>query len=183
MRRLIVALVLLSSLAAAQPAPRNLYDLPNDRAPQPWDEQKIELPHFPEEKDLVKVQVDGDVSFDFFVDADSVGVGADGVVRYTLVARSSGGASNVSYEGIRCKDRERRLYALGRSDKTWYEARNSKWVAISDLPVNRIQAVLYAAFFCPMRILPRDADEARKMLKRGGDPRASGAADMWNQPR
>jgi len=183
MRRLIVGLALLPGLAAAQPAPRDLYDLPNERAPPPWDERKIELPHFPKAESLIKIQVDGDVSFDFFVDTDSVSVGGDGVVRYTLVARSSGGASNVSYEGIRCKDGERRLYALGRSDNTWSEARNSRWVAISDLPVNRVQAVLYATYFCPMRILPRDTGEARKMLERGGDPRASGAADMWNQPR
>jgi len=94
------------------------------------------------------------------------------------VARSVGGATNISYEGIRCKGRERKLYAFGRADKTWSAARNPQWASISDLPVNLLQATLHDAFFCPVRTIVRDAEEARKLLKSGGDPRAGGSADM-----
>jgi hypothetical protein len=182
MRWLILTLALVSAVTAAQPAPKNLY-FPSESEGQPWDEQKPQLPPFPKEENLVRIQVDGGLSFDFFVDLESVSVGRDDVVRYTLVARSVGGATNIAYEGIRCKGRERKLYAFGRADKTWSAARNPQWASISDLPVNLLQATLHDAFFCPARTIVRDAEEARKLLKSGVDPRAGGSADMWNRPR
>ena len=166
MRWLVLVLALESAATVAQPAHRNFYNLPNEK-----DEQKPELPPFPKEEHLVKVQIDGDTVFDFFVDGESVRVGNDGVVRYTLVARSAGGGTNIAYEGIRCKGRERKLYALGRADKTWSAARNPQWNSISDLPVNRLQSALHDAYFCPARIIVRDAEEARMALRRGGHPR------------
>ena len=170
MRWLILTLALVSAVTPAQSAPENLY-VPSEGEGQPWDEQKPKLPPFPKEENLVGIQVDGGLSFDFFVDLESVSVGRDGVVRYTLVARSVGGATNIAYEGIRCKGRERKLYAFGRADKTWSAARNPQWALISDLPVNRAQAALHDAFFCPARIIVRDAEEARMALRRGGHPR------------
>lgn len=183
MRGAALSLALACSVALAQPAPKNYYSLPNEREELPWDEQKPALPAFPKGENLVKIQVDGGVNFDFFVDLESVIVGSDGVVRYTLVARSAVGATNIAYEGIRCKARERKLYAVGRADRTWSAARNPQWISISDLPINLFQATLHDAFFCPARIIVRDTEEARKLLKRGGDPRAGGSVDMWNQPR
>jgi hypothetical protein len=178
MRPLIIALALLPALAAAQPSPMNPYQPPDERGPQFLDEQRLELPPYPKEESLIRVQVDGGVNFDFFVDLDSVSVGADGIVRYTLVARSTGGASNIVYEGMRCRDRERKLYASGRPDKTWTAARNPKWIAISDLPSNRVHNVLDASYFCPRRMVQRGTEEARKALQRGGDPSVSGPADV-----
>ena len=172
MRWLILTLALVSTVTAAQPAPENLY-VPEGEG-QPWDEQKPKLPPFPKEENLVRIQVDGGHNFDFFVDLESVSVGRDGVVRYTLVARSVGGATNIAYEGIRCKGRERKLYAFGRVDKTWSAARNPQWASISDLPVNLLQATLHDEFFCPARIIVRDAEEARRLLRSGVDPRAGG---------
>jgi len=172
MRRLILPLALVCTVAAAQPPPKGVHILPNEKGEQAWDEQNPKLPPFPREESLVKIQVDGAASFDFFVDLESVSVGSDGVVRYTLVARSDGGATNIAYEGIRCKGRERRLYALGRADRTWSAARNQQWTSISELPDNRLQARLHDAVFCPARIIARDTEEARMALKRGAHPRS-----------
>jgi hypothetical protein len=171
MRWLILPLALACTAVAAQPAPRGIYSPPNEKDEQPWDEQNPKLPSFPKEENLVRIQVDTGAGFDYFVDLESVGVGSDGVVRYTLVARSDGGATNIAYEGIRCKGRERMLYALGRADQTWSAARNQQWTSISDLPVNRLQTTLHDSFFCPARIIARDTEEARLALKRGGHPR------------
>ena len=183
MRWLVLPLALVSMFAAGQPAPRSDYNLPSEREEPAWDEQKPTLPAFPRDENLVKIQIDGASGFSFFVEPESVSVGKDGVVRYTFVARSSGGATNIAYEGIRCKGRERKLYALGRADRTWVAARNPQWGSISDLPDNRLQATLHDAFFCPARIIVRDADTARTLLRRGGDPGPRGLIDMWNQPR
>ena len=103
--------------------------------------------------------------------------GKDGVIRYTLVARSASGALNVSYEGIRCASRERRLYAFGREDKTWAPARSSDWTRISFSPHH---AALADEYFCPVRGAVRTADEAVSALKRGGH---AGARSLYNLPR
>lgn len=172
--RLIVLLAL--APAMAQPAAGGLRYAADSRDAQPVDDQRPELPPFPAEKNLVKVQVDGLASFELFVDLESVSVGTDGVVRYTVVARTEGGASNITYEGLRCRERERMLYAFGRADGTWSLARDPKWVSVSDLLANRIQATLSDAYFCRARLRVRDTAEARHRLRQGGDPRCSGSA-------
>ena len=171
MRWLILTLALVSAVTAAQPAPGNPY-VPGESEGRPGDEQKPQLPPFPREENLVRIESDRGAGFVFFVDLESVIVGSDGVVRYTRVARSDGGATNIAYEGIRCAGRERRLYALGRADKTWSAARNQQWTSISELPDNRLQARLHDAYFCPSRSIARDTEEARMALKRGAHPRS-----------
>jgi len=181
-RLLFLMLVSAPLVAAAQPVPRTGY-FPAETEGKPWEEQKLQLPPIPAAENLIRVQVDDAQGFAFFVDSASVSVGTDDVVRYTLVARSESGATNISFEGIKCKTRERKLYAIGRADHTWSPARNPQWTPISELPANRAQAVLFGEYFCPARIIVRNTDDARRVLKQGGDPRASGSAELWNQPR
>jgi len=175
MRWVILPLALIGS-AAAQPAPPNLYAVQNEMDERPSREQKLVLPAFPKEKNLARIQVDGEVSFDFFVDLESVSVGGDGIVRYSLVARSAGGATNIAYEGIRCQGRERKPYAFGRSDGAWSAARKSRWTSISTASRDLAQATLHDAYFCPAGTIVRDAAEAQRLLREGGDPRV-GADD------
>jgi len=87
----------------------------------------------------------------FYIDAASLSVGEDGVVRYTLVVRSGGGATNVLFEGIRCATQEQKLYALGRPEGGWVRARESRWRRIEYRELNRHHAVLYSEFLCPER--------------------------------
>jgi hypothetical protein len=69
---------------------------------------------------------------------------------------------NVSYESIRCETYERRLYALGRSDGTWSQARSSKWVPIAGAQY----ATLADDFFCAERGQARAAEDVVDLLKR-----------------
>lgn len=170
-RRLIAVLALLPAIALGQPVSRDAYGATSYRDRYSSDEERPTLPPFPNETALIRVPVDHPIDFDFFVDSESLSVGTDGVIRYTVVARAKGGASNIAYEGLRCKERERRIYAVGRSDRTWSMARNPKWVPISDLPANLIQARLSDSYFCPARIMVRDAVEARKALVQGSGSR------------
>jgi len=79
-----------------------------------WRERGVDLPPYPEEGDLVEFQVDDPQQrFRYFIDRRNLSVGDDGVVRYTLVIRSPGGADNVSFEGMRCDAREFKVYAYG----------------------------------------------------------------------
>ena len=136
-----------------------------------WDEVQVRLPEYPKPENYLPISVSVTTPFDFFVDAKSVSVGADGVVRYSMIAKSSDGALNISYEGIRCSERKFRIYALGRSDKTWSESRNSSWQAMPADPRNGQRAVLYSDFFCPDGGIIGSSEEGVQALKAGAHPR------------
>ena len=138
---------------------------------KPWEEQKQHLPATPKESNLKQIEVGPATSFRFFVDAASINVGTDGVVRFTLIARSDGGAANVSYEGIRCDTQERKIYSVGRPDGTWVAARNPAWVALTRQFVNPVHTVLYEDYFCPERRIVSSVTEAVDSIKYGGHPR------------
>jgi len=137
-----------------------------------WIEGATELPAFPEDGDLIAFTVSAATKNAFFVDAKSIRPGADGVVRFSLVVISAGGATNVSHEGIRCDTRQRRLYAIGRSDRTWVNARDGRWSDISGAAANRQHAALARDFFCPGGSIIRTADEGVSALRHGGHPEA-----------
>lgn len=92
----------------------------------------------------VELPIDGPGSNRYFVDAASLAVDEERLVRYALTVRAAGGARNVSYEAIRCDTREMKLLALGRADDTWSVLANPVWRPIrSDLLVNRHHIELF----------------------------------------
>lgn len=143
---------------------------PGDDEEKPWIETEVALPPYPADADLIEFYVSAATSNRFFIDGKSLSLGSDGVVRFALVVLTSGGATNVSYEGIRCSAREVRLYAIGRSDRTWSPSRLAVWKPIENKPINRHHAALSRDFFCPNRISIYNADEGRRALKRGIHP-------------
>jgi hypothetical protein len=112
-------------------------------------ELEIRLPPYPKPANLVEFEPSAASSNRFFVDTESILVGSDGIVRYTLVIRGPGGAENVSYEGMRCETMEQKFYAFGRRDGTWSNARASEWRQIRYQEINRQHGVLYVNYFCP----------------------------------
>jgi len=108
------------------------------------------------------------------VDGASLSVGKDGVVRYTLVARSPLGAESVSFEGMRCDPREVRSYAFGRADRSW-SRRDTPWRPIAQRSVQRWHNALATEYFCPGETLILNAAEGVEALRRGGHPRATHA--------
>ena len=131
-----------------------------------WEAEKALLPAYPKQENLVPIYVGRALPFSFFVDRASVTVGRDGVVRYTLVARSYSAATNVSYEGIRCETYERRVYGFGRSDGTWSQARNSQWAPIDRLSTSPATS-LADDLFCSERGRVRTTEDALQALARG----------------
>jgi hypothetical protein len=136
-------------------------------ADKPWVEVAAQLPPYPRGQNLIPFAVSPVTRNQYLIDAPSVSVGADGVVRYTVVIEAAGGAHNVSYEGIRCATGERRFYAYGHSDQTWSKADDSHWTEIDFRSPLSYQKVLSESFFCPDGIAVRDAASAIARLKRG----------------
>ena len=103
----------------------------------------------------------------YFVDTTSIKIGEDGVIRFSLVIKSSAGALNVSYEGIRCVTRERKVYALGRDDKTWAQPRVSEWQKLDFVRQFYAQRELSKNIFCPHQQIVSTTEEAIQALKAG----------------
>lgn len=134
-----------------------------------WDARKSLIPPYPKEENLLPIYVGPALPFAFFVDRASVSMTQDGILRYTLIERSAS-ATNVSYEAISCRTYERRVYAFGRSDGTWSEARYSQWTRIIRSPANP-SATLANDFFCSdERGWVDTIDEALRALTRGNRP-------------
>lgn len=143
---------------------------------KPWTELEAQLPPAPKQENFLPFYVSATTDNHFFIDSASVALGEDGVVRYTLIIKSSAGASNISYEGMHCKTAEVKRYAFGRSDGSWGKARNAKWEEIGYKDVNRQHHMLYDDFFCPRGIAVKSAAEAIYALKRGEHPGSRGLA-------
>jgi len=140
----------------------------NEYEEKPWAEIEVQLPAFPEQVNLIPFQVGAMADTKYLIDGNSLSVGADGVFRYILVVISSAGAQNITYEGLRCATAERRFYAYGRPDKTWSKAKSNQWVKIQG-STNNHHVELYSNYFCAIgAAYVRNADEARRVLRSGG---------------
>lgn len=132
-----------------------------------WVEIEPDLPASPDVSSLVRIDVGSTSSNRFEIDASSVTVAADEVIRYIIVITSPGGARNVSFEGMRCATAERRLYALGRADGSWAKARTSRWQPILENSLNRHHAALFRDYFCTTGGSVSNTAEARRVLATG----------------
>lgn len=135
-----------------------------------WKESQVQLPAWPQPENLVAVYVSAATQNEFFVDGSTLSVTSDGVVRYVLVVRSPGGATNISFEGMRCETRERRIYASGRPDGSWSKSRGEEWKRIRDTGANRYHVALFADYFCPEGVIVRNVEEAQNALRLGRHP-------------
>ncbi|MBU3657653.1 MAG: hypothetical protein FGM35_06450 [Rhodocyclaceae bacterium] len=135
-----------------------------------WQEEKYKLPAAPDMDKLIPFEVNVSNANRFLVDPASVSVGSDGVVRFTVVIESNGGARTVNYEGLRCKTRERRLYAFGQKDGTWVESQGSSWILMQKQQHkmhNAYPAVLAYDYFCLDLEPPPSAEVAVERLRSG----------------
>jgi len=173
-RLLALALAACHGLALAQI--KSDWEIEEER--RNWKEREIQLPAYPRSGNLAEFYVSAGTDFRFFIDRQSISVGADGVVRYTSVARSSSGAENVSYEGIRCSAGMVRIYAHGRPGATWSRS-ESDWRPIEQKALQRYHHALWSDYFCPHRVPIGDVREGLDALVRGGHPNVgAGAAGM-----
>jgi hypothetical protein len=126
-----------------------LLDMPSN-----WTENKVDtLPPLPQPEDLLPFNVSQNTPLHFTIDARSLTVGSDGVVRYAVVITSPSGARNVNYEGIRCDNYTWRLYAgLNADHDGWDRTVENDWTRIENGELNAYRAALYQDFFCANRL-------------------------------
>lgn len=168
--------MLLPPLSIAQrPINQHPVVVPEAAEKPEWVEESIAAPAYPKDEDLIPVEMAAS-SNKFLVDAKSLSLGADGVMRYTMVIRSSGGALNVTFEGIRCETGETKLYALGRKDGTWGPARSSKWKPVTESGSRTYQTALMKDFFCPQKVSVKSTQEALSALRAGFHPKVQSKA-------
>lgn len=173
LRALIACCVALPICSMAQP--RGAADEAGELNPRT--EIELKLPPMPKASNLLQFTPSAASTNRFYIDAESIFVGTDGIVRYTLVVKGAGGAENISYEGLRCETREQKYYAFGRADGTWVNARTSEWRPVVYKEINRQHAVLYADYLCPDGSPIKSARDAVNRFKYGvpyGAPPRSG---------
>lgn len=158
--------------AAAQP----MSDWERQQKERQWREMDAPLPGYPRDENLLPFFVSAASSFRFYVDAASLSVGEDGVVRYALVVRSAQGAESVSFEGIRCSTAEYRIYATGLREGRWLPSK-TPWRSIAPRNVQRWHNALYTEYFCPLGEPIRSAAEGVQALRRGDHPSRARTGD------
>jgi hypothetical protein len=116
----------------------------DEKADKP--EDAVVLPAPPKSENLITFYTRSSQSF--AIDKASLIITSDDIVRYTLVATSSSGVKNISYEGIRCASFARKIYAFGRPDGSWSASRRDEWDAISNNPFTLQYTTLANEYFC-----------------------------------
>ncbi|MBI5329835.1 MAG: CNP1-like family protein [Betaproteobacteria bacterium] len=175
MRALILALLLLPAHAIqagnlfeeGNPGGRKQFEPYFDDETTPWQEIQANLPAYPQPANLVRIEIGPTARHEVFVDAKSLSSDADGVVRYSLLVKSAAGAETVSYEGMRCENAERKIYAFGRPSGEWARNRRAAWGQIPVRAANNPHGILFFHYFCSVNS-KRDTLELQRILRSGG---------------
>lgn len=132
-----------------------------------WQEIQTQLPAAPKPETLIEVKLDASTRNQLLIDAASLSVGDDGVVRYSAIIRSPSGAENISFEGLRCATGERKLYAFGRTGGDWSRNRYAKWEPIQARQAGGYHRELFFHYLCTVGTRS-DAPTLIRLLKSGG---------------
>ena len=116
--------------------------------PEPWRELDSDLPAYPLEKNLVEAGVSrAGGAYRIYLDAQSLSVAEDQVVRYTVVIVSDDGVWNVTHEGLHCGKKVYRRYAYG-VNGGWQELADSPWLPLGGSGVNAYRRTFYNNYMC-----------------------------------
>lgn len=127
-RRLAAALLGLASASLLAPA---AHALNQPEEPPPWQEAEVKPPATFSTDAITTFVLDAQSSMRLGIDPKTLTIDPDGVVRYVLVAKSSQGALNVLYEGIRCASAEVKVYARWDNVSSWNTSAKAEWEALA----------------------------------------------------
>lgn len=138
-----------------------------DENAKAWKEIQAQLPPYPKAESLVEFTVSSATSNRFYIDYNSINVGEDGVVRYSVLVRSPAGAETVNFEGMRCETGERKLYAFGRPNGEWSRNRYARWEPIPARQASSHQRELFFHYLCTVDTAG-DLKKIQYAVKHGG---------------
>jgi hypothetical protein len=92
-----------------------------------WKESPVPPPPPFDQARLVPFEVSATSSLRYGVDAATLKITPDGIVRYVVVATSNSGALNAMYEGVRCATGEIKTYARFNPGSGWKVIDNVEW--------------------------------------------------------
>ena len=104
-------------------------------------------------------------SLAYGIDPGTLTVGEDGVVRYVMVARSSSGALNVLYQGIRCATAETKTYGRLSDKGAWNTSTEAPWQELSFRGATRPAMILARQGICEGRTVTGNAQKILATLK------------------
>lgn len=135
-----------------------------------WQENDVVLPGPVQRSQLIPFDMSSRTELQFSVDASSISVGSDRVLRYVLVARSGSGAENILYEGLRCETGEARNYARWNApEQRWVPYSGSApWRPLSGVAASLPAARLAYLAFCEGRTPTEPMERLLADLRRGG---------------
>ena len=165
--------VVLTAFTASAQDNRYQWDVDFDEDKKPWNEIEAKVPPYPKPENLLPFALATYSPHRFFVDVQSLSLGGDGVMRYVLVINTAGGATNVTFEGMRCETRQQKYYAVGQAQGGWVRARNPQWRQIGKQDTGQ-HGVLFDGYFCINPLYPTTPKEAIWQLKYGGGARFGG---------
>jgi len=140
--------------------------LPGVPEEKPFVEENVPPPPFPVQSNLIEFKPRNLTSNRFFIDGSTLSVAKDKVVRFVLVVRTPEGASNTTFSGMRCRERDWKDYAYARADHTWAVAKDADWRPIQELSFNNYKSTLYEDLFCTHGVLSTEpAGDSQKLVK------------------
>ena len=123
---------------------KDIGGVPEEKA---WKEIEAVLPSYPKDSALLEFTPRRNSANHFYIDRDSISIGADRVVRYSTVIKSPSGAINTSYEGMRCKTSEYKIYAFGAGKREWAKVPDEQWRYVPRISPD-FRFALYKDYFC-----------------------------------
>ncbi len=131
-----------------------------------WTEAVVVPPTTFSTEVLLPFEVLKSSSLTYGIDPNTLTVGEDGVVRYVMVARSSSGALNVFYQGIRCTTAETKTYGRLSDKGTWNASPAANWEDLSFRGSTRPAMILARQGVCEGRTVTGNAQKILAALKR-----------------
>ncbi len=130
-----------------------------------WKELEAPPPPVFEVSRLVPFDVSINSALQFGVDPATINIGRDGVVRYVIVARSTSGAVNAMYEGLRCSTGEMRTYARYNASGGWSRTEKNDWRSMWGNAASRHTLMFAKQGGCTGNATPRSVDEIVRSLR------------------
>lgn len=116
--------------------------------------QSIDLPAIARGGEWLAFKVRNAGKHVFAIDPNSVEVGTDGIVRYSLLIRTTGGVDNITREGIRCATNSWKIYAVGRDNGEWGRLREPVWRPVAPAGLNAVRYTLRQDYVCDRDDVP-----------------------------